>query len=133
MPLSKRQIALIHVARKKLKLSDSAYRTVLVKLCDKTSTTELDQADFQYLMAFFEFSGFRPLEAEGRDYGNRPGMASFAQLELIRNLWREFTDGAPGLGTWLKRCYHVDSERFLTAADARKAITALKAMKARAA
>ena len=33
----------------------------------------------------------------------------------------------------MKRCFRVDAERFLTAADARKAIAALKQMKACAA
>jgi phage gp16-like protein len=133
MALSKRQIALIHVARKRLGMSDGAYRTVLAQLCGKESTTELDQADFDAICGFFEWSGFRPAKAQGPDFGARPGMASFAQLELIRALWHEFAGGAPGLETWLRRCFHVDAERFLTAADARKAITALKAMKARAA
>jgi hypothetical protein len=133
MALSKRQIALIHVARKKLGLSDGAYRTVLAQLCGKESTTDLDQADFDVLFALFEWSGFRPTKAQGPDFGNRPGMASFAQLELIRALWHEFAGGAPGLETRLKRCFHVDSERFLSAADARKAITGLKQMKGRAA
>jgi len=131
MPLTKKQIALIHVARQKLDMSDNAYRTVLAKLCGKTSTTELDQDDFEVLLAFFEYSGFKPVVAGGPDYGARPGMASFAQLELIRTLWAEYTKGGPGLQAWLKRCFKIDSDRFLTAGDARKAIVALKAMKAR--
>lgn len=133
MALSRRQIALIAVARKKPGMTDGAYRTVLAQLFGKESTTELTQADSDVLFAFLEWSGFRPTLAQGPDFGARPGMASFAQLELIRALWHEFAGGAPGLETWLKRCFHVDAERFLTAADARKAITALKAMKARAA
>ena len=131
MSLTKKQIALIHVARKELKISDASFRTGLAKLCHKTSITELEQADFETLMGFFEWRGFRPLKAGGPDYGARPGMASFAQLELIRTLWAEYTKGGPGLQAWLKRCFKIDSDRFLTAGDARKAIVALKAMKAR--
>ena len=40
-------------------------------------------------MGFFEYCGFRPLGKGAPRYGKRPGMATFAQLELIRELWRE--------------------------------------------
>lgn len=63
-------------------------------------------------------------------------MANFAQLELVRALWSEWTQGRgteDGLNTWLERCFRVSSLRFLTLDGARKVITALKAMKARAA
>lgn len=102
-----------------------------------TSTRDLDRDGFEALMGFFEYCGFAPLDRRGPDYGKRPGMASFAQLELIRTLWREFTRGAYGgedeLNKWLLRSFKVSSLRFLTAEAARKAITGLKAMKARAA
>lgn len=57
------------------------------------------------------------------------------QLELIRELWREFDDarecdGEALLG-WLRKYHKVDSKRFMTMEGARKAITALKAWKAR--
>lgn len=62
-------------------------------------------------------------------------MATFAQLELIRELWRELHDArecddAALLG-WLRKFFKVDSMRFLTMEGARQAITALKAWKAR--
>ncbi|NIZ15749.1 phage protein GemA/Gp16 family protein, partial [Phaeobacter sp. HF9A] len=69
------------------------------------------------------------------DY-QRPGMASFAQIELIRDLWHEHTHGKAGeeqLNLWLERCWKISSLRFLEATVAPKVITALKAMKARAA
>lgn len=60
-------------------------------------------------------------------------MASWAQLELIRNLWREFTrhryDGEDELCKWLLRTFRVSSLLFLTSETARKAITTLLAMK----
>ncbi|NRB19768.1 MAG: DUF1018 domain-containing protein [Rhodobacteraceae bacterium] len=64
-------------------------------------------------------------------------MASFAQIELIRTLWGEFTrdayDGEDGLNKWLERSWKTSSLRFLKVETAPKIITALKAMKARAA
>jgi len=135
MTISIKQIRLIKVAAKSLGLSDETYRSTLVQLAGVASCTELGQAVFESVMGFFEWKGFRPLVSKGPSYGARPGMASFAQLELIRGLWAEYTRGAEetALNKWLERCFKVSSLRFLTMDGARKVITALKAMKARAA
>jgi phage gp16-like protein len=136
MPLSRKQYSLIHVAQSKLGIDDDLYRSILANLCGVTSSTELDQAGFELLMGFFEWRGFKPMTRNGPNYGPRPGMASFAQLELIRTLWSEYTDrkgDEASLTKWLERTFKITSPRFLTMTDARKAITALKAMKSRAA
>jgi phage gp16-like protein len=136
MPLSKRQTALIHVAKTQLGLDDDLYRAVLVNLCGVTSSKELDQAGFDTVMGFFEWRGFKPMTPNGANYGPRPGMASYAQLELIRALWAEYSRGNAGeseLNKWLVRCFKLSSLRFLDKATATKVITALKAMKTRAA
>lgn len=136
MSLSRKQYALIAVARKKLGLSDDEYRSALTLIAGVTSTTELDPEGFEAMMGFFEWRGFVPEQANGPSYGDRPGMASFAQLELIRTLWREYTRGKgdeASLTKWLERTFKVSSPRFLTKTDGQRAITALKAMKARAA
>ncbi len=137
MTISKAQKAIIHVAQGKLGWDEETYRQVLVRIAGVTSSTELDQDGFSAVMGFAEYCGFRPLGKGAPRYGNRPGMASFAQLELIRELWREVhgareCDDAALLG-WLRKFFKVDSMRFLTMEGARKAITALKAWKSRAA
>ena len=136
MTIRPRQTRLLHVARRQLALPDDAYRSILVNLAGVTSSTELDQAGFDTVLAYFEWLGFKPVLPRGPNYGARPGMATFTQMELIRALWAEFTRGegtAEGLNVWIERCFKVSSLRFLTLDGARKAITALKAMKARAA
>lgn len=136
MSLTRKQNALLHVAKTKLGLTDNAYRSALAELAGVTSSTELDQGGFTVLMGFFEWLGFEPLTAKGPNYGDRPGMASFAQRELIRTLWREYTDRKgddASLCKWLERSFKITSLRFLTLTEARKVITALKAMKSRAA
>ncbi len=135
--ISKAQKAIIHVAQGTLGWDEETYRQVLVRIAGVTSSTELDQDGFSAVMGFAEYCGFRPLGKGAPRYGNRPGMASFAQLELIRELWREVhgareCDDAALLG-WLRKFFKVDSMRFLTMEGARKAITALKAWKSRAA
>lgn len=137
MSISKRQLALIHVAQTKLGISDAAYRSALVEIAGVTSSKELDSAGFDAMMGYFEWLGFEPGKPRGQDFGARPGMASFAQLELIRALWAEYTrfsyGGEDELNKWLARSFKVSSLRFLSKRAAQRTITALKAMKARAA
>ena len=135
--ISKKQKAILHIAKGKLGLDDDLYRQALVRIAGVTSSNDLDQGGFAAIMGFFEYCGFQPLGKGAPRYGNRPGMASFAQLELIRELWREIhgtreCDDAALMG-WLRKFFKVDSMRFLTLDGARKAITALKAWKSRAA
>lgn len=137
MTISKPQKAILHVAKAKLGLDDDLYRQALVRIAGVTSSTELDQDGFEAVMGFFFYCGFRPLGKGAPRYGNRLGMATYAQLELIRELWREVHDQAQcddaALMGWLRKFFKVDSMRFLTMDGARKAITALKAWKSRAA
>lgn len=135
MTISNSQKTILHVAKAKLGLDDDLYRQALVRIAGVTTSTDLDEAGFKAMMGFFEYCGFRPLGKGAPRYGNRPGMATFAQLELIRELWRELhnareCDDEALLG-WLRKYQKVDSMRFLTMEGARKAITALKAWKAR--
>lgn len=134
MTISKPQKTILHVAKGKLGLDDDLYRQALVRIAGVTSSTELDQAGFEVMMGFFEYCGLCPLGKGAPRYGNRPGMATFAQLELIRELWRELHDAREcddeALMGWLRKYHKVDSMRFLTMEGARKAITAMKAWKA---
>ena len=136
MSLTNPKYAVMAIARNKLDMSDDEYRSALTLIADVTSTTELDQEGFEAMMGYFEWRGFVPGRAKGPNYGKRPGMASFAQLELIRTLWQEYTHrkgDEASLTKWLERTFKITSPRFLTMNDARKAISALKAMKSRTA
>jgi Protein of unknown function (DUF1018) len=135
MTLSRQQTAILHVAKAKLGWDDDTYRLALVRIAGVTSSTELDQAGFEAMMGWCEYFGFRPLAKGAPRYGNRPGMATFAQIELIRELWRELHGqdvcDDEHLAGWLQKYAHVSSLRFLTLEAARKVIVALKAWKAR--
>ncbi len=62
-------------------------------------------------------------------------MASPAQVDLIRSLWRAWAsepgDDDTTLNRWLEKHYKVSALRFLTREAAGKAITGLKRMSAR--
>lgn len=49
---------LIHAARKALSLTDAAYRTVLRSVAKVESSTDLDNAGFERVMAVFEEQGY---------------------------------------------------------------------------
>lgn len=137
MSLTRPQTTILHVAKSKLCLDDETYRQVLVRVAGVTTSKDLDNAGFQAVMGFFDYAGFRPTGKGAPRYGNRPGMGSFAQLELIRELWRELHHEAEvneeALAGWLLKYHKVHSMRFLTVDAARKVITALKSWKSRAA
>jgi hypothetical protein len=135
MTLTRPQTTILHVAASKLKWDDDTYRMVLVRIAGVTTSKDLDQAGFEAVMGFADYCGFRPLAKGAPRYGDRPGMATYAQLELIRELWRELHDQAvcddEHLTGWLLKYHKVSSMRFLTLDTARKVIVALKAWKAR--
>ena len=137
MTLTNPQKAILHVAKTQLRFSDETYRSALAQIAGVTSSTELDREGFEAMMGFFDYCGFKPTEAKGPNFGVRHGMASWAQIELIRTLWREMTRRAyPGeyeLNKWLLHYFKISSLRFLKKETAPKVIGALKAMKSRAA
>lgn len=135
MGLSQKQYALLAVIKKSLAWSDEIYRDVLVTIGGVTSATELSREGFDAIIAYADYSGFRPLESKTPRYGMRAGFATYAQLSLIRELWREIhrqteCDDAHLLA-WLSKYHKVDSLRFMKTATGQKVITTLKAWKAR--
>ena len=133
MTLSRKQLSLIHVAKAKLALTDDDYREILRQEASVESSRDLDSDGFNAVMARFEVLGFKS-SARSSSLGDRVGMASDAQIAYIRDLWRDYTDGAGtdrSLGKWLMRTIKVSDIRFVTYGAAGKAITALLAMNAR--
>lgn len=69
MSLTDRQIALIHIAAKAVKLDDAQYRLLLSNVAGVTSSDDLDQAGFEDVMAVLEDMGWPPLKDQ--DYWRR--------------------------------------------------------------
>ena len=127
-----KHIALIRVAAKRLGLDEAQYREVLRTHGGVEHADQLDRAGFGRVMDHLHRCGFVSTW-RARTGGQRSGMASSRQVELIRHLWREHhgSDDDRALGRWLERFYGVSALRFVTAAVAGKAITGLRAMVAR--
>lgn len=131
--LSPSKLSLIHVAKRQLSLSDEDYRSILGLYGGVTSAAMLDQQGFDAVMERFTELGFRST-SKRRPMPLRAGMASPAQVQLMRNIWAECTDGEgtdASLGKWLERQFKVSALRFVTAELAPKVLGGLKAMKAK--
>lgn len=135
MTVTRSQLALIHLAAKDRGLTDDQYRSALAQIAGVTSSKDLDREGFDAMMSYLEYIGFRPIDAKGPNFGTREGMASFAQLELIRSLWSEITRraylGEDEFNKWLLAKFKVSALRFLKKDTAQKVITARMTWKKR--
>ena len=105
MALSRKQIAMIHVAKKQLGLCDEDYRAILLHEAGVDTSRDLDSDGLDAVMQRFKVLGFKP-STTAPYYGKRAGMATSAQIAFLRSLWAEYTDGEGddrSLGKWLQR------------------------------
>lgn len=131
LPASK--VALVHVAQRQLGLDDDSYRDILRWASGTDSAADLDEVGFMRVMKYMTALGFRSTWTK-RTFGNRPGMASPAQVDLMRKLWLSYhgpDDGEAALDAWLSKYHKVSALRFVSAEKAAKIVPALKAMVAR--
>jgi len=130
MALTRKQTAVLHLAKKELRLSDDDYRAILSHVGGAESSRDLTMVGFYDEMDQMARFGFRSTWLK-RTYGNRPGMATPSQVDFIRELWRRYCGGngdGHDLDRWLERSYGVSALRFLDEENAAKAITGLKVM-----
>jgi hypothetical protein len=130
--LSRRQLRLLHAARRKLRLDDDTYRAILRQHGGVESSKDLDAAGFDRVVRYFRERGFNKVPGRSA-FTDRPGFATPAQLDYVCSLWRQAATRAEkrSLGRWLERTCGVSDVRFLTPEMARDAIEGLKAMAAR--
>lgn len=123
-------LAAIHVAKKQLGLDDDTYRATLLRVTGKNSAGDMTEAEREKVLAAFRQSGFK---------GNKKGLGGpFAKK--LQALWiagwnlglvRDRRDSA--MLVFVQRQTGIEHTRFLRdAADAKRAIEALKAWMERA-
>lgn len=128
-----KRIALIHVAKKQLGLGEDDFRDILQRFGGVQSCADLDEEGFRAVMFRFEQLGFRSTKSTF-NFGNRHGMATPAQVSLMRDLWAAYSADDPDerhLNAWLAKYHKVSALRFVSFDKAAKIIPALKAMAAR--
>lgn len=130
MAISKRQISLLHVAKSKLCLDDEAYRNILKNTAGVTTSTALTPKKFETVLQYLKRLGFAQAKSTGKQLGQRPGMATPAQIDYIQGLWKKYANKIDGrsLDHWVEHSFGVSSIRFADSDVAGKIIIALKKM-----
>ena len=144
--ITKKQIALVHVAKCRLGLDEDAYRDILGQFGVKSSK-ELTRAQFKELMTVFERMGFarktkkrvvyHPVASERTSVtkkGNPYQPMTDKQKEKIWTLWNLVSQAPPerremALNKLVKRITRVDHWLWLNVRNAQKMIIALEKMK----
>ena len=130
--LTKRQLAILHVARKQLGLDDATYRDMLEAYDGVRSAKDLSLHGFRQIMNCFVDAGF------GTKLLERSGMATPSQIRKIYASWwalsgSYYDEGQErtSLKGFLKKRFAVDHEKFLTFKKANAVIEAIKRIKGR--
>ncbi len=132
--LARSKLALLHVAKARVGMTDDDYHAMLQRIAGVSSSTKLDDWGFDSVMAEFERLGFVSTARRKVFGGKRAGMASPAQITKIRTLWASYTSGQgtdASLGKWLDGHFKVSALRFVAAELAPKVIGALSNMNQR--
>ena len=140
MKISKKQKAVLHVAKGQLALDDDTYRDVLEAHAGVRSAKDLDYQGFKSVMKHFEACGFKAQSSKlkARREERRVGMATAAMLRKIYASWwalggTYYEQGKElrALRGFLKKRFRVDHENFLTFDQGRAVIEAIKKIGAR--
>lgn len=121
-------IALIHVAKRDLGLSEDTYRQALTTATGLSSTKEMAADQLETVLEHFKKRGFqiKPKAATR-------ALADDAQSKKIRALWLEMhqqgivkAPGEASLAAYVKRLTHVDALQWLSTDQASTVIETLK-------
>ena len=137
-------LAKIHIAKKELGLTDSLYREVLSVFFGKRSAKDLNPREVEALLEHFKGLGWTPRPAGGYisgrsatpfhkkydDLGDRPRMATPAQLRKIETLWMTGPGVRmktfPALRHFLAHYFQISDLRFVKADPVTPIIAAVR-------
>ncbi len=117
MTIDHKKLALIHIVKKDLALTDEAYRDMLQGAAGVRSARDLDEGGFQKLMRFFARSGY---------YRVVPGRMTYRQKLFIQHLVDELGWDADHFTNFLGKYFHKSELPSLSRLEASKLIEALK-------
>ncbi len=115
--MDKKKLALIHIIKKELKLSDALYRKILRDAAGVESARDLDEAKFRKLMNYFVRSDYYRL--------NRSGL-TIRQKLYIRHLAEALGWQNEHLDNFIHKYSHEQGLDALTKKEAMKVIESLK-------
>lgn len=127
--ITDQQRKLIHLAKRRIDMTDADYRAMLQRVAGVASSNDLDEASFSAVMAELGRLGFQTVQ-QAPQYGERLGWATEAQLNYIRSLWRKYagTEDETGMAHFLDKHFKVSSLRFLDSVTVPKVIATFKRM-----
>ena len=120
--MDKKKLALIHIVKKELGLSDEEYRAILHKVAGKDSARDIDNAGFRALMNYFVRSEY---------YRINPHGMTIRQKLFIKSLAQGLGWDEGHLTNFIRKYYHESSIDQLTGTEASNLIESLKKIKVR--
>jgi hypothetical protein len=115
--MDRKKLAVIHIVKKELQLSDVEYRNVLRRIAGVNSAKELDDVKFRKLMNYFVRSKY---------YQVNPFGLTIRQKLYIKYLAKELGWLEGHLNNFLHKYYHKSKVDQLTKKEAMGAIESLK-------
>ncbi|MEA2110228.1 MAG: phage protein GemA/Gp16 family protein [Pseudomonadota bacterium] len=115
-----KKLAVIHIVKRELGLSDEEYRDILEMAAGVSSAKELDNAGFRRLMRYFTRSSH---------YRLNPHSLTLRQKLFIQHLFEELHWSPPHCRNFLMKYYHKPDIERLNKKEASKVIEALKQIK----
>ncbi|MCX5870069.1 MAG: DUF1018 domain-containing protein [Deltaproteobacteria bacterium] len=115
--LDKKKLALIHIVKRELNLSDQEYRDILYQVTGVRSAKDLDEMAFQRLLRYFT----RSKRYQINQYG-----LTFRQKYFIKHLLEDLSWDEDHFHNFLKKYYQKTAIDELTKAEASKVIESLK-------
>lgn len=115
--LDHKKLAVIHIVKRELDLSDQEYRDMLEKAAGVRSARDLDEAGFRQLMRFF---------ARSRHYQSTADGLTLRQKLFIKHLVEELGWDDGHLRNFVRKYYQKDTVAALTKKEASKVIVGLQ-------
>jgi hypothetical protein len=120
--MDKNKLAVVHIVKKELGMSDAKYREILRSVAGVESAKDLDEANFRKLMNYFVRSSHYRVNLFG---------LTIRQKMLINYLAQQMGWDGGHLNNFIHKYYHDRSLETLTRKEAIKLIESLKKVRAR--
>lgn len=127
--INAKQSKLIHLAKRRIDMSNPDYRAMLQRVAGVTSSRDLDAEKFSAVMEEFGRLGFQTVQTAPQ-FGEREGMASPAQINYLRSLFRQYAGSEDDrrLERFLEKHFKVSSLRFLDSTTVPKVVATFRRM-----
>jgi hypothetical protein len=118
--LDRKKIALVHIVKKELGMSDKDYRRILKRIAGVKSSRDLDEAGFRKLMYFLVRSSYYQVNAFG---------LTLRQKLFVKALARQLAWDPDHLRNFIRKYYKREGLEVLTRKEASHLIESLKAIR----